>query len=31
MPLCAVKGKVPIHDKIIVAENKRRAYKQSER
>ena len=30
MPFCAVRGKVSIHDTIIVAEIKRRAYKQSE-
>jgi len=29
MPLCAFRGKVPIHDTIIVAENKRSAYKQN--
>ena len=30
VPCCAVRGKVHIHDTIIVAGTKRRAYKQSE-
>jgi len=30
MPLFVVRGKVHIHDTIIVAELRRRAYKQSE-
>ena len=30
MPFCAARGKVSIHNTIIVAEIKRRAYKQSE-